>query len=453
MFLKIFLLGVIFNYMDLCFGEPQTSTVSDNIGVYKSCFEDLGCIETTAEWFHRTHRPRNLEPLDRHTIRTEFILITKDVDETKPLNYDIVFARKESLSLSGYKKDKGLILLIHDFTSNGRTGWVKHIVTSLTTKLNIVSVDWEAGAEPPFEQAIANARVVALEIKAFVEAVQDGCTPHPIHIISHGVGAHIAGYVGSYVNVTKITGLDPTGPLFENMPPVVRLDPTDATYVEVLHTDAFNSRSQGAKTRLGHIDFFFNGALLQPQCNQSNEYPVFTKLDRNTLKEGVILPACSHKRSFKYYIEALQSNECEFTGIGCTSYTDFAEGKCTSCGSENNKSNCATFGTSVTTLVTHTRSLYLNTRGEPPYCLNSYSVKIHFENNVKAKKFQEGSFELIMINEKGVMINATASYVGIKKHTHRFESGKTKTLVYYATEPRIVVVQEARLKWLHTQLH
>lgn len=89
---------------------------------------------------------------------------------------------------------------------------------------------------------------------------------------------------------------------------------------------------------------------------------------------------------------------------------------------------------------------------------------------MKAKKFLEGSFELIMINDRGIMVNATASYVGyynkcisdillynstqcyfsIKKHTHRFESGKSKTLIYYAPEPRIVVIQEARLKWLHT---
>lgn len=42
---------------------------------------------------------------------------------------------------------------------------------------------------------------------------------------------------------SSFAGLDPTGPFFENMPPVVRLDPTDATFVQVLHTDAFNSTS------------------------------------------------------------------------------------------------------------------------------------------------------------------------------------------------------------------
>lgn len=29
---------------------------------------------------------------------------------------------------------------------------------------NVVSVDWAAGAEPPYAQAVANARLVALEV-------------------------------------------------------------------------------------------------------------------------------------------------------------------------------------------------------------------------------------------------------------------------------------------------
>ena len=33
------------------------------------------------------------------------------------------------------------------------------------------------------------------------------------------------------------TGLDPAGPYFEWLPPFVRLDPTDAQFVDVIHTD------------------------------------------------------------------------------------------------------------------------------------------------------------------------------------------------------------------------
>jgi hypothetical protein len=36
-------------------------------------------------------------------------------------------------------------------------------------------------------------------------------------------------------------GLDPAGPYFENTDPSVRLDPTDALFVDVIHTDGTNN--------------------------------------------------------------------------------------------------------------------------------------------------------------------------------------------------------------------
>lgn len=37
---------------------------------------------------------------------------------------------------------------------------------------NVISVDWEPGAEPPFDQAVSNARVVALEIELFFKMLK-----------------------------------------------------------------------------------------------------------------------------------------------------------------------------------------------------------------------------------------------------------------------------------------
>lgn len=74
---------------------------------------------------------------------------------------------------------------------------------------------------------------------------------------------------------------------------------------------------------MGHVDYYINNAALQPGCNQSDKFPVFTKLDRDSLRVGEILPACSHKRAFKYYIEALEKSDCGFLGIPCGSYEKF----------------------------------------------------------------------------------------------------------------------------------
>ena len=63
------------------------------------------------------------------------------------------------------------------------------------------------------------------------------------HVIGHSLGAHIAGYAGAHlqqyfhVKLPRITGLDPAYPFFGEAPPVIRLDPSDATFVDVMHTD------------------------------------------------------------------------------------------------------------------------------------------------------------------------------------------------------------------------
>ena len=41
--------------------------------------------------------------------------------------------------------------------------------------------------------------------------------------------------------IGRISGLDPAAPLFEDMPTFVRLDPSDALFVDVIHSDAGNN--------------------------------------------------------------------------------------------------------------------------------------------------------------------------------------------------------------------
>ena len=51
-----------------------------------------------------------------------------------------------------------------------------------------------------------------------------------IQIIGASLGAHVAGYVGFYLDgkISRITGLDPSGPLFHSVPASDRLDLSDA---------------------------------------------------------------------------------------------------------------------------------------------------------------------------------------------------------------------------------
>lgn len=67
------------------------------------------------------------------------------------------------------------------------------------------------------------------------------------------------------------TGLDPAEPHFAETDSIVRLDPSDAIFVDVIHTDAggFTRLSLGMRAPVGHVDFYPNGGYNQPKCSSS----------------------------------------------------------------------------------------------------------------------------------------------------------------------------------------
>jgi len=63
-------------------------------------------------------------------------------------------------------------------------------------------------------------------------------------------------------------GLDPASPYFELTDISVRLDPSDAAFVDVIHTDGggLHNIGFGVSQPLGHVDFYPNGGEQQPGC-------------------------------------------------------------------------------------------------------------------------------------------------------------------------------------------
>lgn len=55
--------------------------------------------------------------------------------------------------------------------------------------------------------------------------------------------------------------LDPAGPFFEDTDPLVRVDPTDANFVDAVHSNGGTllSASFGLMMPTGHVDFYVNG--------------------------------------------------------------------------------------------------------------------------------------------------------------------------------------------------
>lgn len=124
--------------------------------------------------------------------------------------------------------------------------------------------------------------------------------------------------------VTRITALDPAGPLFDNIfvSEDDRLSKDDADLVVVLHTDAGKF---GFGSSCGHIDIYPNGGRApQPGCRDSKIFII--KLPGMSLIKNLLLAFCSHHRSYLYYIEAVKNQTLEATQ--CSSYVFYLMGVC-----------------------------------------------------------------------------------------------------------------------------
>ena len=98
--------------------------------------------------------------------------------------------------------------------------------------------------------------------------------------IGHSLGAQTCGYVGNRIEAAFgerlpiIHGLDPAEPYFKDTPSEVSLDPSDADFVSVLHSDAVRFNENGIGTGLGisypigHMDFWPNNGYNHPGCEE-----------------------------------------------------------------------------------------------------------------------------------------------------------------------------------------
>ncbi|KAA8586987.1 hypothetical protein FQN60_000823 [Etheostoma spectabile] len=178
--------------------------------------------------------------------------------------------------------------VIHGYRLTGSPPvWVRQIPELLLARedLNVIVVDWNHGAaNVNYLKAVENAYNTANNLTAFIKMLQGhGASLSSIHMIGVSLGAHISGLIGANLNglLGRITALDPAGPQFTGNPPERRLDPTDAQFVDVLHTDI---DALGFREPLGHIDFYANGGADQPGCPKT----IFSGYDVTDWKEVLL---------------------------------------------------------------------------------------------------------------------------------------------------------------------
>jgi pancreatic triacylglycerol lipase len=264
-------------------------------------------------------------------------------------------------------------ILIHGFLDMPLSpAWQKMTSAILAhDDVNVVRVDWSSGNGFPYTQATSNTRVVGGQVALFILRLKNqlGMSPGQFHILGHSLGAHTAGYAGQRVEgLGRITGLDPAEPYFQYFHSSIRLDPSDADFVDVIHTDGgsilnlvVGGSGFGMSQACGHVDFFPNGGADQPGCFEADR-----KVNARHWKVAEDI-ACSHNRAVLYFIESLSSTDCEFVAHQCADYEAFEEGKCSSCTDEE---VCGVMGIKAEELKgKEGLKMFLKTRGDPPFCL------------------------------------------------------------------------------------
>ncbi|NWI11015.1 LIPR2 protein, partial [Crypturellus soui] len=179
------------------------------------------------------------------------------------------------------------------------------------------------------------------------------------------------------------SGLDPAQPYFQDTPIEVRLDQSDAKFVDVIHTDTAPTIPYlgfGMSTAVGHLDFYPNGGREMPGCSKNI---ISTIVDLDGIWEGTRdFVACNHLRSYKYYSDSIIYPD-GFLGFACASYDTFETESCFPCskdGCPNMGHYADKFKGKVTNQVT---KLYLNTAESKNFPLWRYKISVTISGNHK----------------------------------------------------------------------
>lgn len=248
-----------------------------------------------------------------------FILFTRRNPTTGQV---ITLNNGASLSNSQFNSAHPTRFIIHGWNNNGGSQVNTLIRTAFINRgeFNVIVVDWGVGSQTAnYIAARNNINQVGPHVARFVDWLNQagGMGFNQVSVIGHSLGGHAAGLVGKNVargRLHTIVALDPALPLFSMDRPAERVAPTDAGYVEVIHT---NAGLLGFDQPIGLASFYPNWGRVQPGCG----------ID--------IAGSCAHSRAFEFFAESLQTAS-RFTSTLCANYNEILNQRCTSSGANRN---------------------------------------------------------------------------------------------------------------------
>ncbi|XP_054019552.1 pancreatic lipase-related protein 2 [Dryobates pubescens] len=364
------------------------------------CYKRLGCFTDKPPWSGIPQRQLAGLPHSPEVVNTNFFLYTRE----NIMKYQKISATNPaSIKASHFRPHRKTRFLIHGHLAGADLPWITNMCKFMlhTEDVNCILTDWRGGSSGLYTDAVNNVRIVGAELVYLVNLLEKdyGYSPDNIHFIGHSLGAHAAGEAGRRKpGIGRITGLDPAGPLFQYTPTTVRLDPSDAKFVDIIHTHAghlFFDFAPGILQTCGHLDFYPNGGKKMPGCRQLRVPPANRSI--NDLMREYRSIGCGHKRSLRYYAESIL-NPNGFVGYRCETYQAFVLGDCFPCPKEG----CPLMGHYADQFSHKTekeqQKVYLNTGPSPPYA--RWRKEIHVR--VSAAETMKGNIDIALTGANGI---------------------------------------------------
>ena len=309
---------------------------SPSKGVQKVCYPEFGCFTTGDKISPFAHT--GLLPQPPEVLQTAFYAFTPASQEHPKLvlrpNSDVqgllqlLLLQKNSAKTGPADQPKArkvLAVIVHGYGMSYRSYGFFDLKDALLEhgangELGVVvlSVQWKEGARTgspaKFAQACTNVQLVGAQLGHLLAKIRSKLSKEldslsiSLYCIGYSLGAHVCSFAGRFTqeqanfSLDRITGLDPNWALFEGHPGS-HLRPSDALFVDVLHTSAgkrLMAGEHGFSEAVGHADFYLNGGAHQPMCEQG--------VDASNL-------VCDHFSGVQYYIASLTASlECTFIG-------------------------------------------------------------------------------------------------------------------------------------------
>ncbi|XP_049288867.1 pancreatic triacylglycerol lipase-like [Anopheles funestus] len=317
----------------------------------EGCFGMFGCYPINSPWTS-ARRPIALFPQSPEELGVRFVFFnSQNRGIPQHLNqYSHYLDMPEIINEANINPTKTVYFISHGFLEKGATKWIETMMNRLLDRdpeSTVIVIDWGLGSNPPYNQAVANIRLVGNIAAHFIKMMKEQLNMDNldnVHMIGHSLGAHLSGYTGSTLRndleqglIGRITGLDPAELAFTETDVLVRLDPSDAQFVDIVHSDAtpfVPKIGLGLFEPIGHVDFYPNGGFNQPGCDQT-----FWKQKNRFVSTMFQFFSCSHSRAYTYFSESIIN---PLKVVSCASYDSYNAGECFDCGADS--TYCLDFG-------------------------------------------------------------------------------------------------------------